>query len=102
MSGANSFPDPVVSISEAAKMIGLSPWTLKRQAKFGKIKVLRLSPRRLGGTFIGDNPLFKGRANAKRCGGLAKKARPVSRALNLFLCLVPDAQRRQPELQSAR
>lgn len=40
--------DRVVPWKEAAKILGISVWTLKRLGESGKIKVLRLSPRRLG------------------------------------------------------
>ena len=40
--------DKVVSIREAAAISGLSTSTLKRQLKIGDLKVIRLSPRRVG------------------------------------------------------
>jgi hypothetical protein len=40
--------DRVVSIHEAAIISGVSTSTLKRQAKAKKLKILHLSPRRLG------------------------------------------------------
>ena len=40
--------DRVASVPEAAGLIGVSPWTLERLAKAGKIKILKLSPRRKG------------------------------------------------------
>ena len=42
------FNDRVMSVPEAAALIGISPWTLERLAKAGKIKILKLSPRRKG------------------------------------------------------
>lgn len=42
------FPDRVAPLSEAARILGVSPWTLKRQSKAGRITILKLSPRRLG------------------------------------------------------
>ena len=42
------FHDRVALLSEAAKILGISKWTLKRQADAGKIAILKLSPRRLG------------------------------------------------------
>ena len=40
--------DKVVSIREAARISGVSTSTLKRQLKGGDLKVIRLSPRRIG------------------------------------------------------
>ena len=40
--------DKVVSIHEAAVISGVSASTLKRQAKARKLKILQLSPRRIG------------------------------------------------------
>jgi predicted site-specific integrase-resolvase len=40
--------DRVAPVPEAAGLIGVSPWTLERLAKAGKIKILKLSPRRKG------------------------------------------------------
>jgi predicted site-specific integrase-resolvase len=40
--------DKVVSIREAAEISGISTSTLKRQLKVGELKVVRLSPRRIG------------------------------------------------------
>ena len=40
--------DRVISVREAAALIGVSPWTLDRLAKTGRIKILKLSPRRKG------------------------------------------------------
>lgn len=42
------FSDPVAPLSEAAKILGISVWTLKREAKAKRITILKLSPRRLG------------------------------------------------------
>ncbi len=40
--------DRVALLPEAAAILGVSTWTLKRLAKQEKITILRLSPRRLG------------------------------------------------------
>jgi hypothetical protein len=40
--------DKVVTINEAAVISGVSASTLKRQAKAEKLRILRLSPRRIG------------------------------------------------------
>lgn len=40
--------DQVYTINEAATMIGVSPETLRRRIKEGKIKMLRMSPARVG------------------------------------------------------
>lgn len=40
--------DKVVSIREAAEISGISTSTLKRQLKVGELKIVRLSPRRVG------------------------------------------------------
>lgn len=40
--------DPVVSLREAAAIIGCHPDTLKNQARRGKLTILRISERRLG------------------------------------------------------
>lgn len=40
--------DKVVSIREAAEISGISTSTLKRQLKVGELKIVRLSPRRIG------------------------------------------------------
>ena len=40
--------DKVVSIREAAEISGISTSTLKRQLKAGELKIVRLSPRRIG------------------------------------------------------
>jgi hypothetical protein len=43
------FPiDPVLAIPEAAKIAGVSPWTLKRRASDGQLTIIRLSERRIG------------------------------------------------------
>ncbi len=42
------FIDRVVLIEEAGAILGISRWTLLRQSEAGKIKILKLSPRRLG------------------------------------------------------
>ena len=43
------FPiDPVLAIPEAAKIAGISPWTLKRVARNGDLTIIRLSERRIG------------------------------------------------------
>jgi hypothetical protein len=46
----STFPtvDPVVKITDAATAIGVSLCTLKRIAERNEIKIIRLSPRRLG------------------------------------------------------
>jgi predicted site-specific integrase-resolvase len=41
-------PDRVAMLDEAAKILGISKWTIKRQGDAGKITILKLSPRRLG------------------------------------------------------
>lgn len=43
-----SLGDKVVSINEAASMSGVSASTLKRRARAGDLKLLKLSPRRIG------------------------------------------------------
>ena len=40
--------DRVVSLAEAAVISGLSPYTLKRCHARGEIKIVKLSPRRIG------------------------------------------------------
>jgi predicted site-specific integrase-resolvase len=40
--------DRVAMLDEAAKILGISKWTIKRQGNAGKIAILKLSPRRLG------------------------------------------------------
>lgn len=40
--------DRVAMLNEAAAILGISKWTLKRQGDAGKITILKLSPRRLG------------------------------------------------------
>ncbi len=40
--------DRVISLDEAAVMAGVSPSTLKRLGRAGKLRILRLSPRRRG------------------------------------------------------
>ena len=40
--------DKVISLDEAAAMSGVSASTLKRRARAGDLKVLKLSPRRVG------------------------------------------------------
>lgn len=47
---ASSYPinDRVLSLPEAALICGLSVYTLKRCNARGEIKILRLSPRRIG------------------------------------------------------
>ena len=40
--------DTVISFDQAAAMSGVSPSTLKRRARAGDLKVLKLSPRRVG------------------------------------------------------
>jgi predicted site-specific integrase-resolvase len=40
--------DRVVSMTDAAAIIGVSAWTLKRRAKAGDLTILKLSPSRLG------------------------------------------------------
>jgi predicted site-specific integrase-resolvase len=40
--------DRVVNINDAAAIIGVSVWTLKRRSQAGKLTILKLSPRRLG------------------------------------------------------
>lgn len=42
------FSDRVAPLAEAAKLLGVSVWTLKREAKARRITILKLSPRRLG------------------------------------------------------
>ena len=44
----HSVGDKVVSIHEAAVITGVSASTLKRQAKAKKLRILQLSPRRIG------------------------------------------------------
>jgi predicted DNA-binding transcriptional regulator AlpA len=41
-------PDKVLSFDEAAAMSGLSASTLKRRARAGDLRMLKLSPRRVG------------------------------------------------------
>ncbi len=40
--------DKVLSFDEAAAMSGVSASTLKRRARAGDLKILKLSPRRIG------------------------------------------------------
>lgn len=40
--------DKVISLDQAAAMSGLSASTLKRRARAGDLKLLKLSPRRVG------------------------------------------------------
>jgi predicted site-specific integrase-resolvase len=40
--------DPVVSLREASKATNQSEWTLKRRAKAGKLKIIKLSANRNG------------------------------------------------------
>jgi predicted DNA-binding transcriptional regulator AlpA len=40
--------DKVLPVPEAAQFAGISRWTLKRAAARGELKILRLSPRRVG------------------------------------------------------
>ena len=40
--------DKVISIDQAAALVGVSASTLKRRARAGELKVLKLSPRRVG------------------------------------------------------
>ena len=40
--------DPILALPEAAKIAGLSPWTLKRRASEGELTILKLSTRRIG------------------------------------------------------
>jgi excisionase family DNA binding protein len=40
--------DRVVTMREAAEISGISTSTLKRQLKAGELKIVRLSPRRVG------------------------------------------------------
>ena len=40
--------DKVISIYQAAELSGVSASTLKRRARAGELKVLKLSPRRVG------------------------------------------------------
>lgn len=40
--------DRMLTIGDASTMTGLSYWTLKRRAAAGELKILKLSPRRLG------------------------------------------------------
>jgi hypothetical protein len=40
--------DRVITLGEAAAIAGVSLWTLKRRSDAGKLKILRLSPRRIG------------------------------------------------------
>lgn len=44
----NPFDDRVISIHEAAILTGLSVSNLKRCQQRGEIKILKLSPRRIG------------------------------------------------------
>jgi excisionase family DNA binding protein len=48
MSAKSSSQDQVVSITEAAKILNISRFTLRRRARAGAIAVLQLSPRRIG------------------------------------------------------
>ena len=48
MDSKMQFIDRVVLIEEAGAILGISRWTLLRQSEAGKIKILKLSPRRLG------------------------------------------------------
>ena len=48
MDSKMQFIDRVVLIEEAGAILGISRWTLLRQGEAGKIKILKLSPRRLG------------------------------------------------------
>ena len=38
----------VLNFNEAATIAGVSPMTLKRRAQAGELKIVRLSPRRIG------------------------------------------------------
>jgi hypothetical protein len=40
--------DPVLPVPEAAKIAGCSQWTLKRARSRGELRILQLSPRRIG------------------------------------------------------
>lgn len=40
--------DRVIPVSEAARIAGVSPSTLKRRAIAGELTIIRLSPRRIG------------------------------------------------------
>jgi hypothetical protein len=40
--------DRVVNLNDAASIIGVSVWTLRRRAKLGELTILKLSPRRNG------------------------------------------------------
>jgi hypothetical protein len=42
------FADKVVSLSEAAHLAGVSPDTLRRCHKRQELKIIKLSPRRIG------------------------------------------------------
>jgi excisionase family DNA binding protein len=48
MSAVLNSQDRVVSIVEAAERLGISKYTLRRRARAGAIKILRLSSRRIG------------------------------------------------------
>ena len=45
---SHAVSDRVVSLNEAAVISGVSVSTLKRQAKAQKLRILQLSPRRIG------------------------------------------------------
>jgi hypothetical protein len=44
----SSYPDKVVSLPEAAHIAGVSPDTLRRCHKRHELKIIKLSPRRVG------------------------------------------------------
>ena len=48
MDSKMQFIDRVVLIEEAGAILEIPRWTLLRQSEAGKIKILKLSPRRLG------------------------------------------------------
>jgi predicted site-specific integrase-resolvase len=40
--------DCIISLPQAARIAGVSPWTLKRRAREGELTILRISTRRIG------------------------------------------------------
>jgi predicted DNA-binding transcriptional regulator AlpA len=45
---AQQSPDCIISLPQAARIAGVSPWTLKRRASEGELTILRISTRRIG------------------------------------------------------
>jgi hypothetical protein len=65
--------DPVLSIPDAAASGSISLWTLKRAAKRGELKLLQLSPRRIG---IRQSELQRWLENRPRWGSPADFQEP--------------------------